>query len=148
MQCQKTIDARKFSHQALEEMRVSAVARVEAGESPERVAEGLGINRRTIYRWLSACHYGGMEAIKAKPIPGAPAKVNAKQMAQLSRIIREKIPSRDQLPAARNQERTTDRPIPWLRPLGLGTGVIRWRMTLKKMTSLMYNAINAIGYDT
>ena len=92
MKCQKTIDARKFSHQALEEMRVSAVARVEAGESPERVAEGLGINRRTIYRWLSAYHYGGVEAIKAKPIPGAPAKVCAKQMAQLSRIIREKNP--------------------------------------------------------
>ena len=73
-------------------VRVSVVSRVEAGESLERVAEGLGINRRTIYRWLSAYHYGGMEAIKAKPISGAPAKVNAKQMAQLLRIIREKNP--------------------------------------------------------
>jgi hypothetical protein len=27
---------------------------VESGESPEAVAAGLGINRRTIYRWLSA----------------------------------------------------------------------------------------------
>ncbi len=92
MKCEKTIDARKFSHQALEEMRVSAVARVETGESPERIAEGLGINRRTIYRWLSTHHYGGVEAIRAKPIPGAPAKVDAKQMARLSRIIREKNP--------------------------------------------------------
>ncbi len=62
------------------------------GLRPAGRRAGLGINRRTIYRWLSAYHYGGMEAIKAKPIPGAPAKVNAKQMAQFARMIREKNP--------------------------------------------------------
>jgi len=31
-------------------MRIGAVRLVEAGESPECVAEGLGINRRTICR--------------------------------------------------------------------------------------------------
>lgn len=71
---------------------MSAVQRVEAGESPEAVAEGLGINRRTIYRWLEAFHYGGRDALKAKPITGAPMKVNAKQLAQLSRLLREKNP--------------------------------------------------------
>jgi transposase len=92
MKCKKTIDARKYSHQALEEMRFSAVQRVEAGESPEDVAAGLGINRRTIYRWLSAYHYGGDEALKAKPIPGAPPKLAGKQMQKLARIIRDKNP--------------------------------------------------------
>ena len=38
---------------------MAAVRRVEAGESPEFVAAGLGINRRTIYRWIEAFHYGG-----------------------------------------------------------------------------------------
>lgn len=92
MKCKKTIDTRSFSHQALEEMRMSAVQRVEAGESPEAVAEGLGINRRTMYRWLEAFHYGGRDALKAKPIPGAPAKLKAKQLAQLSQLLREKSP--------------------------------------------------------
>lgn len=92
MKCKKTIDTRSFSHQALEEMRVSAVQRVEAGESPEAVAEGLGINRRTMYRWLEAFHYGGRDALKAKAIPGAPRKVDAKQLARLSRLLREKNP--------------------------------------------------------
>jgi transposase len=92
MKCKKTIDARSYSHQALEEMRITAVRRVEAGESPEFVAAGLGINRRTIYRWLAAYHYGGEMAIKAKPIPGAPPKLDAKQMAKLARIVREKNP--------------------------------------------------------
>ncbi len=73
-------------------MRLGAVRRVEAGESPEGVAKGLGINRRTIYRWLAAYHYGGEEDLKAKAIPGAPTKLNAKQMAQIAKIVREKNP--------------------------------------------------------
>lgn len=90
MRCKKTIDARSFSHATLEDRRVSAVKRVEAGESPEVVADGLSINRRTIYRWLKAFHYGGKAALKAKPIRGAPPKLNAKQMQRLAKLIRTK----------------------------------------------------------
>jgi transposase len=92
MRCQKTIDARSYSHEHLEAMRKDAVKRVESGESPEFVAAGLGINRRTIYRWLSAYHYGGDQALQAKPIPGAPPKLGAAQMAKLAGIIRTKNP--------------------------------------------------------
>lgn len=92
MKCKKTTDARKYSHTTLEEMRLDAVRRVESGESPEAVAQGLSINRRTMYRWLEAYHYGGEDALKAKPIPGAPRKLDAKQMARLSRMIRDKNP--------------------------------------------------------
>ncbi len=92
MKCKKTIDARSYSHQALEEMRISAVRRVEAGESPEAVVAGLGMNRRTIYRWLSAYHYGGEAGLQAKAIVGAPMKLSGKQMAKLAKIIREKSP--------------------------------------------------------
>jgi transposase len=92
MRCKKTIDARSYSHEALEQLRRDSVRRVQAGESPEVVATGLGINRRTIYRWLSAYHYGGDDALAAKPIPGAPPKLDAKAMARLSRIVRDKTP--------------------------------------------------------
>jgi transposase len=92
MRCKKTIDARKFSHHALEEMRISAVRRIDVGESPEQVAAGLGINRRTIYRWLAAFHYGGESALKAKAIPGAPPKLGGNQVAKLAKIVREKNP--------------------------------------------------------
>jgi transposase len=100
MKCKKTIDARTYSHETLEQMRIGAVRRVEAGESPEFVAEGLGINRRTIYRWLSAYHYGGEGALKAKPIPGAPAKLKGNQLAKLGRIIRDKNPLQLKFPYA------------------------------------------------
>jgi transposase len=92
MHCKKTFDARSYSHEALEQLRRDSVKRVEAGESPELVAAGLGINRRTIYRWLEAYHYGGEDALAAKPIPGAPSKLDAKQMAKLARMIRDKTP--------------------------------------------------------
>src|SRR5205085_12705117 len=87
MRCKKTIDARAYSHETLEQLRRDAVRRVEAGESPEAVSAGLGINRRTIYRLLQAYHYGGAGALAAKPIPGAPPKPDAQQLAHLAPVI-------------------------------------------------------------
>ena len=92
MKRKKAIDTRSYSHQVLEEMRVSAVKRVEAGESPEFVVPVLGSNRQAVYRWIANYHYGGEETLKAKPIPVAPTKLDDRQMAQFSRIVREKNP--------------------------------------------------------
>ena len=92
MRCKKTIDARAYSHETLEQLRRDAVKRVEAGESPEAVAAGLGINRRTIYRWLQAYHEGGQDALAAKPIPGAPTKLSQQQMVELALLIRDDTP--------------------------------------------------------
>lgn len=92
MKCKKTIDARTFSHKTLEEMRIAAIRRIEEGEGPEAVAVGLGINRRTIYRWLKAHDAGGEEALRAKPIPGAPPKLTDRQTDKLARLIRTKNP--------------------------------------------------------
>jgi transposase len=92
MKCKKIFDARQLPRKAKEQLRLAAVRRVQAGESPEAVAAGLDINRRAIYRWLEAFHYGGEDALKAKPIAGAPPKLDAKQMAKLARIVRTKNP--------------------------------------------------------
>lgn len=92
MKCKKTFDARTLTHDALEQLRMSAVKRVEAGESPEFVAAGLGLNRRTIYRWLAAYHYGGEAALAAKPVPGRPPKLTPRQLATLARIVRDQNP--------------------------------------------------------
>jgi transposase len=92
MKCKKEFDGRKLPRDAKAQLRLAAVRRVESGESPEAVAAGMGFNRRAIYRWLEAYHYGGEGALAAKPIPGAPSKLDAKQMAKLSRIVRTKNP--------------------------------------------------------
>jgi hypothetical protein len=46
----KEIDGRKLSHAALEETRIRAVKRVDAGESQEVVIDALGFHRSAIYR--------------------------------------------------------------------------------------------------
>lgn len=74
MQCKKIFDGRKLPRDSKEQLRIVAVRRVMSGESPEAVAKGMGLNRRTIYRWLEAHYYGGEDALKAKPIPGAPLR--------------------------------------------------------------------------
>lgn len=92
MKCKKLFDARSLGHDALEQLRVSAVKRVQAGESPEAVASGLAINRRTIYRWLFSHKTRGDEGLRAKPVPGPREKLNDRQIQRLERIIREKNP--------------------------------------------------------
>jgi transposase len=73
-------DARKLDHQTLEAMRERAVRRVQEGESPEVAAKIFGIGRTAMYRWLSQYRRGGWSALKAKPIPGRSAKLDAKKM--------------------------------------------------------------------
>lgn len=92
MKCKKLFDARTLSHDALEQLRISAVKRVQAGESPETVASGMGINRRTIYRWLFAHKAHGYEGLHAKPVPGPQGRLNRRQLQRLEKIIREKNP--------------------------------------------------------
>ena len=68
------------------------VRRIEAGIHPEDLARDLDINRRTVYRWLEKYHYGGEDALKAEPRPGRGPKLNALQMRQLARMIRDRNP--------------------------------------------------------
>src|SRR5258708_34785080 len=67
-------DARRLDHATLEAMRERAVRSVQDGESPEVVADVLGISRSTIYGWLAQYRRGGGGALKAKPRVGRPPK--------------------------------------------------------------------------
>jgi transposase-like protein len=46
-------DGRKLKHDVLEALRIRAVRQIEQGESPEIVINALGMNRRTIYKWIA-----------------------------------------------------------------------------------------------
>ena len=85
-------DGRKLSHETLEEIRIRAVRRVLDGESPEAVVAAIGMNPRTIYKWLERYHSGGLDALKAKPVPGRPPKLTAVQLRWLAKTIRGKNP--------------------------------------------------------
>jgi len=72
-------DGRKLDHKTLEQMRFRAVARVKAGGRPGEVAATMGVHPKTVYRWRRAEKEGGKEALKAKPIPGRPPKLDEAQ---------------------------------------------------------------------
>ena len=88
----RSLDGRKLDHKTLEELRIRAVLRVEEGESPETVIASLGLTRPRIYEWLAAYREGGLDALKAKPIPGRPRKLSGKDLQKLYRIITTKNP--------------------------------------------------------
>jgi transposase len=85
-------DGRKLSHATLEELRIRAVKRVEAGESPEDVIRTLGFSRPRIYEWLAAYREGGVEALRAKPVPGRPMKLSAKALRWVYETVTTKSP--------------------------------------------------------
>src|SRR5215210_2890968 len=80
-------DGRKLDHKTLEAMRLRAVAAVEAGTHPEDVAASLGMHRKTVYGWLAKYREGGEAALKARPVPGRPAKLSGAQMRRLYTLI-------------------------------------------------------------
>lgn len=85
-------DGRKLSHKTLEEIRIRAVERIEAGESPELVVKTLGFSRATIYNWVARYREGGKDGLKAKPLFGRPPKLKGKQLSWIYKTITDKNP--------------------------------------------------------
>src|SRR5277367_5181561 len=85
-------DARRLDHATLEAMRERAVRSVQDGESPEVVADVLGINRSTIYGWLAQYRRGGWGALKAKPLFGRPPKLDGKKLKWIYDTVTQKSP--------------------------------------------------------
>ncbi|HEX5483682.1 MAG TPA: helix-turn-helix domain-containing protein [Terriglobia bacterium] len=87
-------DARKLDHKTLEEIRIRAVERVQAGEIPEVVIQTLGFSRACIYNWLARYRAGGWGGLKARPLAGRPAKITGAQLRWLLTCPPKTIPAR------------------------------------------------------
>ena len=85
-------DARKLDHKTLEEFRVRVVKRVQDGESPEVLAQVLGLNRSTVYGWLARYRRGGWNGLKAKPLAGRPPELTGKMMQWVYDTVTRKNP--------------------------------------------------------
>jgi transposase len=59
----ENLDGRRISPEAMEQMRIRAVRRVQHGESPEKVIAALGFSRACIYNWLARYRNGGQSYI-------------------------------------------------------------------------------------
>jgi len=83
----ETDDGRKIDRKALEAIRIRAVQRVEAGESPEVVIKALGFTRTVIYEWLAKYREGGLDALRSRKAPGKKPKLKGKELQKLYRLI-------------------------------------------------------------
>jgi transposase len=85
-------DPRSLDHKTLEEIRFRAVAAVLRGHSPETVIDILGFSRCSIYVWLKRYHEGGWEALRAIPLEGRPAELDATGKQWLKQTVLEGTP--------------------------------------------------------
>ena len=88
----KIMDARNLNHQTLTELRKRGVSSVQEGQSPEVVAKALGINRVTIYGWLSRYRQGGWHALDAKKRGGRKPKLDGKSLQWIYKTVVDKNP--------------------------------------------------------
>jgi transposase len=80
-------DGRKLDHKTLEQLRIRAVRQIKQGAHPDEVAAGLGMTRAAVYGWLANYREGGLEALKARPVPGRPSKLSGSQLQRIYALV-------------------------------------------------------------
>jgi len=87
-------DGRKVSHEALEEMRLVALARMRENESPAAVAESFGLHRSWAYKILSKASGRGRGArvLRSTKGTGRPRKLTPQQERQVFVCLNGKNP--------------------------------------------------------
>ena len=61
-----------------------------AGKRPAEVALAVGVARQTVYTWKGLLDEGGIDALRAVPGPGRPAKLDAAQLEDVRRAVLQK----------------------------------------------------------
>ena len=71
------------TQEQLERRRHQAVALSQQGLGPTEIARRLKTTPQSVCGWLRAYRRGGAEALAAKPVPGRPVKLTARQRRAL-----------------------------------------------------------------
>lgn len=93
-------DARTLTAEQLTDLRTRAVAAVQEGESPETVAQVMGIHRSTLYGWLARYRGGGWGNLDAKKRGGRRPKLDAEAIRWVYEAVTMKQPDQFQFPFA------------------------------------------------
>ena len=71
----------------LERRRLRAIELLDKGDPPVRVAEIVGVDRRSVRRWKAAYRKNGKKGITARPAAGRPPKLNVREKQKLVRLL-------------------------------------------------------------
>lgn len=92
MQCQRDSDGRELDRHTLQVLRQKAVKAVANGHTVQSVADTLGVNIRSVFRWLSDYAGGGQNALLGKSPPGAKPKLGPEELRWLAETVRDHTP--------------------------------------------------------
>ena len=67
--------------------RVRAGRMLLAGKTPAEAAHAVGVARQTAYTWKAILDEGGIDALRAMPAPGRPARLDEVQLQALGRVL-------------------------------------------------------------
>jgi transposase len=67
--------------------RVHAGRMLLAGKTPAQAAHAVGVARQTVYTWKTLLDEGGIDALRAMPGRGRPARLDDEQLQALGRTL-------------------------------------------------------------
>jgi len=75
------------SGEELERRRLRALSLLNEGLLLVEVARRVGVDRRSVRCWKAAARQGGPEAVRARPTPGRPLKLSARNRRRLETVL-------------------------------------------------------------
>lgn len=93
-------DARRLNHQSLTDLRQRAVESVQNGNTPDEVADLLGVSRAAVFSWLAMYRGGGWDALNARKRGGRPRLLTGAQMKWIYKTVTGKNPLQMKFPFA------------------------------------------------
>jgi transposase len=67
--------------------RVRAGRLLQRGKKPAEIALDVGVARQTVYTWKAIFDEGGIDALRAVPLRGRPAQLDATQLDEVRRAV-------------------------------------------------------------
>ncbi len=78
---------KRYAREWQEKRRERAYELSRAGWSQKAIAEGLGVSKGAVSKWLARAADGGRQALKSHPAPGGQSKLSAEQLAALPELL-------------------------------------------------------------